>query len=561
MNSDYPVGFFAVDSETSAPTLQIIQIGEFSGQLLVAIPSSVWHRSVALRVFPSKSLVKATLVEVAAALPSNLAEQHQDHTLKLWIGFLKPAAREHVEILEEFDVEYSFDDSTTLHLLPMAQALVDVANEHFAFFSADGGMTDPSITGDDIDGVPLEAADAGSPGHSLRTMDQRVSQIEHTMLEVLDEMKKLTRQAELPPSKLPVKPSQRASTAKLHVSGATFAGAASAFPQLDPGVVTAALQAGVPKESLEQMQALVGHGKKATKVKNVETRLPPDPLSEEEGMDAFGQEAAGESGLEIQDPVVASLTKLTSLMQILTDDKVKKASASRLELALDGGLSSSVDPPLQGTGKKAASARRALRAAYENAPEEISLMIEKLMLEDLHSATVAPGMPAPHLCARAWVEFRSRIGAYRSSAYAAWSAAGILDSLVQGNVKKARARAAVLLLMLDQSSIDKGNWTLASELGLEPGPPFSNLAMHQAPSVTDGELPYSKLLDSRWQEVALAHLKDNEDYLTKRKNLNRNHVKAWNDVAVEDGNEAEPKGKGKSKANPKSQEAGSSADP
>ena len=103
-------------------------------------------------------------------------------------------------------------------------------------------------------------------------------------------------------------------------------------------------------------------------------------------------------------------------------------------------------------------------------------MIEKLMLEDLHSATVAPGMPVPHLCARAWVEFRSKIGAYRSSAYAAWSTAGILDSLIQGNVKKARARAAVLLLMLDQASIDKGNWTLAAgaRLGtcstfLEPG--------------------------------------------------------------------------------------------
>ena len=561
VNSDYPVGLFVVDLDTNVPTLQLIQIGEFSGQLLVAIPSAVWHRTVALRIFPSRSLHKPTLVEVAAALPSNLAEQYRDSTLKVWIGFLKPAAREHIEVLEEFDVEYSFDDTTGFFLLPMAQALVDVANEHFAFFSADGGTTEPSITGDDVDGVPMDEADVGSPAHSLQMMDQRVSRVEETMVEVLNEMKKLTKGAAAMKPKPVLKATARPKASKPSASGVTFADAAAAFPMLDPGVVTAALQAGVSQENLEQMQALIGHGKKVTKVKDMSPMVQPDPLSEEEVGDLYDQNVADEPGLDSQDPVAASLTKLTSLMQILTDDKVKKASTSKLELALEGGLAIAAEPPLQGIGKKAASARRALRAAYENAPEEISSMIEKLMLEDLHSATVAPGMPVPHLCARAWVEFRSKIGAYRSSAYAAWSTAGILDSLIQGNVKKARARAAVLLLMLDQASIDKGNWTLAAELALEPAPPFSNLAMHQPPSVTDGEPPYSKLLDSRWQEVALAHLKDTEDYLTKRKNLNKQYGRTGKESTADESYDAESKRKAKPKAKPKSQGAGSSTDP
>ena len=559
LNSDYPVGLFVVDLETNSPTLQIIQIGEFSGQLLVAMPSAVWHRTVALRIFPSKSLHKPTLVEVAAALPSNLAEQYKDFTVKVWIGFLKPLARNQIEILEECDVEYSFDDATGFYLLPLAQALVDVANEHFAFFSADGGATDPSITGDDIDGTPIDEADVGSPAHSLRTMDQRVSRVEDTMMEVLNEMKKLTKGASPPKPKPVPKASQKPKASKLPASGVTFA--ETAYPMLDPGVVTAALQAGVSKESLDQMQALIGHGKKGMKVKDMSTFVQPDPLSENEVGDIYDQNVVDESGLAVQNPVASSLTKLTSLIQILTDDKVKRASTSKLELALEGGLSSSAEPPLQGTGKKAASARRALRAAYENAPEEISSLIEELMLEDLHSATVAPGMPVRHLCARAWVEFRSKIGAYRSSAYAAWSVAGILDSLIQGNVKKARARAAVLLLMVDQAAIDKGNWTLASELTLEPGPPFSTLAMHQPPSVTDGEPPYSKLLDSRWQEIALAHLKDTEDYLTKRKNLNKQYDRSGKERAADDSNDADPKWKVEQKARAKSQGAGSSTDP
>jgi len=44
------------------------------------------------------------------------------------------------------------------------------------------------------------------------------------------------------------------------------------------------------------------------------------------------------------------------------------------------------------------------------------------------------------------------------------------------------------------------------------------------PSIIDGESPYSKLLDPRWSEIALAHLRDTEDYLTKRRGLNRKPV-------------------------------------
>jgi hypothetical protein len=115
--------------------------------------------------------------------------------------------------------------------------------------------------------------------------------------------------------------------------------------------------------------------------------------------------------------------------------------------------------------------------------------------------------------------------------------------------------------MVDQAAIDKGNWTLASELALEPGPPFSTLAMHQPPSVTDGEPPYSKLLDSRWQEIALAHLKDTEDYLTKRKNLNKQYDRSGKERAADDSNDADPKWKVEQKARAKSQGAGSSTDP
>jgi hypothetical protein len=85
--------------------------------------------------------------------------------------------------------------------------------------------------------------------------------------------------------------------------------------------------------------------------------------------------------------------------------------------------------------------------------------------------------------------------------------------------------------------------------------------MHQPPSVSDGEPPYSKLLDSRWQEVALAHLKDTEDYLTKRKNLSKQYGKTGKDATGDEQNDADPKRKARPKAKAKSQAAGSSTDP
>ena len=157
--------------------------------------------------------------------------------------------------------------------------------------------------------------------------------------------------------------------------------------------------------------------------------------------------------------------------------------------------------------------------------------------------TTAPGMPKARLNARAWLEHRSRIGAYKTSTFCSWAAAGILDDLAQGRAAHARARAGLLVLMLDQCAIDKGSWALAAELSLEQAPPLATLANHSLPSIADGESPFSRLLDPRWAEVMLAHLKDAEDYVQKRKNLGRKNL---DDTAADS-----PKPKQKSKAKAK----------
>eukprot|EP00435_Cladocopium_sp_Y103_P054384 s1627_g17.t1 len=157
-------------------------------------------------------------------------------------------------------------------------------------------------------------------------------------------------------------------------------------------------------------------------------------------------------------------------------------------------------------------------------------------------------MPLQAFNARAWLEHRSRIGStYRTSAYAAWGVSGILDNLVRGKVAHARAQAALLLLQLDLVAIDKGSWSLAAELSLEVGPPLSSLSSHSLPSFAEGESPFSKLLDPRWSEVMLSHLRDAEDYVVKRRALGKRGTTDEH-AGTETTAKAKPKPKGKAKA-------------
>ena len=163
------------------------------------------------------------------------------------------------------------------------------------------------------------------------------------------------------------------------------------------------------------------------------------------------------------------------------------------------------------------------------------------------------------MSARAWVEHRSRITSHKTGAFASWGVAGILDSLISGDLRKGRARAAVLLMCLDQASIDAGSRTLAAEIFLEPPPPFASLSLHRAPQISDGELPFSRLFDSRWAEVSLAHLKETDDYLVKRKAVGK-FQKPMKDGSRDEAADADSKKRPRAKAKQKGQPAAPAAE-
>ena len=70
---------------------------------------------------------------------------------------------------------------------------------------------------------------------------------------------------------------------------------------------------------------------------------------------------------------------------------------------------------------------------------------------------------------------------------------------------------------------------------------MSVLASHVPPDLASGEVPFSKLLDPRWAEISLTHLREAEEYLSRRTKLGRKG-------GADDVDPAKPKGKAKAKA-------------
>lgn len=511
VNVTYPTGRLLVESEEGGPSVRVICVASFEGRVLVAVPHSVWHRSVAQRILAPGSFKKPSAVEVSACRDENREEAVED-TIKIWMGYF---TRDYANFLDEFamvfdEVEYDFEPPG---LVPTAESLKELAAEHFAFFSAAEYQAD--------DGVE----DVGSAA-----LSDRVSRLENLMTEVNVNLAKLVsgnapaslgtgaRAKAPPPSRPSALRPPKVSFQDQPPTG--FAQVAEDdYPDLDAAVVAAALQAGIDPSTLDQMQQLVNVNKKGAKSLRQQTVVPmSNALSDSEEEEQAAVPDGSGSVRASSDPMQDVLGKLTDIVGQLAKQKTKKGT--KLEQALDGVLGHNDASSSTGL-KRAAAARRTLRAALTESPTDIYTNVERLMAEDILSQTLGPGISSPSFSARAWVEHRSSIGAFKAVAHCSWGIAGVIDALRGGRIAEARARSNLLLLQIDQSCVDRGSWQLAAELSLENVPPLAKMASHQIPDTNSGEAPYSRILDSRWAEICLSFLRDQDDFASRRRSLGK----------------------------------------
>ncbi|CAE7704640.1 unnamed protein product [Symbiodinium sp. CCMP2592] len=482
IDNNYKVGLLPCGEEGS--TCSIIGIAELGGRIIVAIPHAVWNRKVKSRKIASNSLGKTLSVDCATAFEGARETPRPEISTKVWVGVLSMELEEKVQYLEETLPTYAFISGNPEEIVyPYGKALVTVADEHFAFMTAESGGGGPGIF------KRMEAVETG------------LSSIQR----LLENMQRGQEEEEQPVRRKDLGARSKAVAAP---------GKRPLLAGLDPGTVAAARAAGVGEDALLEMSRLVGkrHGR-LTEPKILEEV----GLEDAEALDDPEEELFGDAGDVDQgrqsgsvETAVVQLTKLVSSMA--------KNKKSDLESILDqGGGSASSDGSGLGGGRKHAAAHRLLTKALQDSPKLIYEPLEANMVEDFGVQPALPGHPSGQPSARAWLSARSRVSNFHTHVRWVWQVAGIWDDLMVGNHARARARAGLLVAAADQASIDSGSWALSTVSLLEPVPPYQDFARHSAPQPAEAQS--SALYDPRWTEVFLGVLKERDSWNETRRKL------------------------------------------
>ena len=473
-------------------------------RLLVAVPDSAWGRTIAERIMPRGSLQQAIRVEVKVTLSSNPEEELPDEKMNLWVGLLEKKIVKKlgmgVVISPTASIFVERDDGSFIS--PYGPALADVAEDHFAFQSA-------------------QSAPEGPVGEAVEARFQKLEKMLEGLQDTVEKAVGRPAPRKEPAAKLieaAAKPATRRST--------PIRGAAGDVEHLDPAVVSSALQAGIPQEQLGQLGKML---KKDNRMQDAEarkvTRKKASVLSEseEEEEEEYIEEAEPEEQAEgnpapLVEKAVLQLTKIVGSLA------KKKKGSKDLDLCLDaaqegGAVESSSS---QSSSRSKAAAYKRLRGALTEHPGLLCQAIEDAMEEDFAQLRAAPGSAALPISTRGWIEHRSRLQYYQNTIRFAWILGGIHDALRQNRLEEAKARTLLAITGLDQASLDGGSWALSQEILLEAPPPFSSFAGKKLPEAW--EQATSKLLDDRWAEVLMWRLRDRDQFVEARKRLQSGRV-------------------------------------
>ncbi|CAJ1428239.1 unnamed protein product [Effrenium voratum] len=268
------------------------------------------------------------------------------------------------------------------------------------------------------------------------------------------------------------------------------------LPGLDSAVVNAAIAAGISREHLAEMSALIQKrpGKLGDIPAPAAKRPPPGLAAHADPLSASASEEEEPEPAKGVDPVAKALSKLTEIADALASNRKQERG---LQAILEGaGSNSSHGEGASGSaGRRNAVALQQLRAALSSQPAYIYERIEANLRADFNLARQLPGSSAVPVSARAWLELRSKVQPYQTNIRFIWGIAGVWDCLM--NEEYAQAR----------------------ELSLEESPPFSAFNHHRLPE--GSETPFTKLAEPVWLDLLLWKLKEIEDFLDKRKKLSQ----------------------------------------
>ena len=295
---EYPVNWLRAEKTEGKPRLQVLLIAKIEGKNLCAVPQAVWNRKVAKRILPQPGLAKPTLVEVQSVHPLAMAVA-TEHYMKVWIGFLAEVFMPQLVLgPSDMECEFCFEQVAGDVMLPYSHGLVQVAQDHFAFFSAEegDGQQDQELPGEEpgVEDRDQESGLGRDDSSRIDKLEQMMADLTSSVGQIAQKMQVQKRgPAEQSVPKEPLRPPALRPSA---ISSKRAAAPRVTFPSLDQGVVQAALRAGVSSDNLAEMERLISQNTKARKTSDLAAKVTLDPLSEDEDQVQDQSQAAEDGG-------------------------------------------------------------------------------------------------------------------------------------------------------------------------------------------------------------------------------------------------------------------------
>ena len=92
---------FGSQADGSEVVITAIAVKEQDGRIVLAVPSSAWHRQVSRRSLPKGFMTKVCAAEVAACGSALRSEALEGATVRVWFGLVDPALESAIQVPDE----------------------------------------------------------------------------------------------------------------------------------------------------------------------------------------------------------------------------------------------------------------------------------------------------------------------------------------------------------------------------------------------------------------------------------------------------------------------------
>ena len=254
-------------------------------------------------------------------------------------------------------------------------------------------------------------------------------------------------------------------------------------------------------------------------VPKVATLLGPPPKTRAAAESGLASQALPEEPLNLLDP--AGQGQIDSGLALVLHQQSKALTSLVAHIAsqsdpfsdvhLTGASSSS------STSTKGSQRRERMQSDLANGTSSYYLTL----MQQVHRR-MFPGKPVPRseseLAATSFLAYLEKTGGYRNAREAGllmWLLGHVADAAAADNMWLVRERLALVLVSLEQSVTDQGDWTLAYLLSLAEDPPLT-LFQDRTATVSPYGTPFAPLVAPAWSATLLSYIKELEILSSKK---------------------------------------------